>query len=64
MKRPLPDGTTHLLFTGLKLLRRLASLVPPPRTNLSRPLRPIGLLSFLCSAQCVVAVASSSRRDA
>ncbi|WP_083680932.1 transposase [Archangium sp. Cb G35] len=36
MKRPLPDGTTHLLFTGLKLLRRLASLVPPPRANLTR----------------------------
>ena len=28
MKCPLPDGTTHLLFTGLALLRRLASLVP------------------------------------
>jgi hypothetical protein len=27
MKRPLPDGTAHLLFTGLTLLRRLASLV-------------------------------------
>ncbi|WP_228560395.1 MULTISPECIES: hypothetical protein [Myxococcus] len=27
MKRPLPDGTTHHLFTGLELLRRLASLV-------------------------------------
>ncbi|WP_158621697.1 transposase [Corallococcus aberystwythensis] len=36
MKRPLPDGTTHLLFTGLELLRRVASLVPPPRTNLTR----------------------------
>jgi hypothetical protein len=24
MKRPLPDGTTHLLFTGLELLRRVA----------------------------------------
>jgi hypothetical protein len=36
MKRPLPDGTTHLLFTGLALLRRLASLVPPPRANLTR----------------------------
>ena len=34
MKRPLPDGTTHLLFTGLELLRRLASLVP--RANLTR----------------------------
>jgi hypothetical protein len=36
MKRPLPDGTTHLFFTRLQLLRRLASLVPPPRTNLTR----------------------------
>ena len=36
MKRPMPDGTTHLLFTGLELLRRVASLVPPPRTNLTR----------------------------
>jgi hypothetical protein len=36
MKRPLPDGTTHLLFTELELLRRLASLVPPPRANLTR----------------------------
>jgi hypothetical protein len=36
MKRPLPDGTTHLLFTGLKLLRRVASLVPAPRANLTR----------------------------
>jgi Putative transposase len=36
MKRPLPDGTTHLFFTGLQLLRRLASLVPAPRTNLTR----------------------------
>ncbi|WP_420718352.1 transposase [Pyxidicoccus sp. MSG2] len=32
----MPDGTTHLLFTGLELLRRLASLVPPPRANLTR----------------------------
>ncbi|ABF87155.1 hypothetical protein MXAN_5447 [Myxococcus xanthus DK 1622] len=31
MKHSQPDGTTHLLFTGLELLRRLASLVPPPR---------------------------------
>ncbi|WPB74149.1 transposase [Archangium violaceum] len=36
MKRPLPDGTTHLRFTGLELLRRVASLVPPPRINLTR----------------------------
>ena len=36
MKRPLPDGTTRLLFTGLELLRRVAYLVPPPRANLTR----------------------------
>lgn len=36
MKRLLPDGTTHLLFTGLELLRRVESLVPPPRTNLTK----------------------------
>ncbi|MFY0570051.1 transposase [Archangium lansingense] len=36
MKRPLLDGTTHLFFTGLELLCRLASLVPPPRANLTR----------------------------
>jgi hypothetical protein len=36
MKRPLPDGTTHLLFTGLEFLRRVASLVPPPRALLAR----------------------------
>nr|WP_233602155.1 transposase [Corallococcus sp. CA047B] len=36
MKRPLPDGTTRLFFTGLELLRRVASLIPPPRSNLTR----------------------------
>jgi len=36
MKRPLPDGTAHLFFTGLELLRRVASLVPPPKLNLTR----------------------------
>jgi hypothetical protein len=36
MKRPLPDGTTHLLFTGLELLRRLASLLG---ALLHRPMR-------------------------
>ncbi|WP_395844964.1 transposase [Archangium violaceum] len=36
MKRPLPDGATLLFFTGLELLRPVASLVPPPRTNLTR----------------------------
>ncbi|MCI0572034.1 MAG: transposase, partial [Myxococcaceae bacterium] len=28
MKRPMPNGTTHLLFTEMELLRRVASLVP------------------------------------
>ncbi|WP_158629025.1 transposase [Corallococcus sp. AB030] len=36
MKRPLPDGMMHLLFPRLEMLRRLASLVPPPRANLTR----------------------------
>jgi hypothetical protein len=36
MKRPLPEGTTHLRFTGLELLRRVASLVPAPRANPTR----------------------------
>ncbi|WP_395854762.1 transposase [Cystobacter fuscus] len=35
-RRPPTAGTTHLLFTGLELLRRVASLVPPPRTSLTR----------------------------
>ncbi|WP_425437652.1 transposase [Melittangium boletus] len=34
--RPLPDGTTHLRFTELELLRRVASLVAPPQANLTR----------------------------
>ncbi len=36
MKRPLPDGTTHLYLTGLELIRRMASLIPAPRVNLTR----------------------------
>jgi hypothetical protein len=36
MKRPLPDGTTHLFFTELELFQRVASLVPPPKLNLTR----------------------------
>ncbi|MFN0061334.1 MAG: transposase [Myxococcaceae bacterium] len=36
MKRPPPDGRTHLLFTPVQLLRKLATLVPPPRSNLVR----------------------------
>ncbi|MGA9522841.1 MAG: transposase, partial [Myxococcaceae bacterium] len=36
MKRPAPDGSTHLLFTPLQLVRKLAALFPPPRFNLTR----------------------------
>lgn len=36
MKRALPDGRTHLVLTGMELLRKLAPLVPPPRFNLLR----------------------------
>ncbi|MGA9522588.1 MAG: transposase [Myxococcaceae bacterium] len=35
MKRPGPDGSTHLLLTPLELLRKLAALVPPPKFNLT-----------------------------
>ena len=34
LKRPAPDGSTHLVLTPLELLRLLAALVPPPRANL------------------------------
>lgn len=36
LKRPYDDGTTHLLFSPLEFMERLASLVPRPRVNLSR----------------------------
>ena len=36
MKRPAADGRTHLVMTGVELLRKLAPLVPPPRQNLTR----------------------------
>ncbi|MGA9521638.1 MAG: transposase [Myxococcaceae bacterium] len=35
MKRPAPDGSTHLLLTPLQLVRKLAALVPPPRRLVS-----------------------------
>ena len=34
LQRPWADGTTHLVFTPLELLERLAPLVPRPRINL------------------------------
>ena len=36
MRRPLPDGRTHLVLRGTELIGRLAALVPPPRANLIR----------------------------
>lgn len=36
MKRPAPDGQTHLVCTGVEFLRHLASITPPPRVNLLR----------------------------
>jgi len=34
LQRPWADGTTHLVFTPLELLERLAVLIPRPRVNL------------------------------
>ncbi|WP_395833232.1 transposase [Archangium violaceum] len=34
--RPLPDGATHLFFTGWELLRHVESLVLHPQANLTR----------------------------
>ena len=36
MKRPSPDGRSHLVCTPVQFLRRLASITPPPRVNLLR----------------------------
>jgi hypothetical protein len=36
MKRPAPNGATHLVLTAAQLCRRLLALVPPPRVNLTR----------------------------
>ena len=36
LKRPLRDGRTSLSFSPRELLRRLATLIPPPRRNLTR----------------------------
>ena len=33
LKRPLPDGRTELVLQPTELLRKLATLVPPPRRN-------------------------------
>ncbi|MBZ5495078.1 MAG: transposase [Acidobacteriia bacterium] len=36
LKRRWRDGTTHVIFEPLELLRKLAALVPPPRFHLVR----------------------------
>jgi hypothetical protein len=36
MKRPSPSGQTHLVLPPVAFLRRLAALVPPPKSNLVR----------------------------
>jgi len=36
LKRPLADGRTRLTFAPIELLRKLATLIPPPKKNLTR----------------------------
>jgi hypothetical protein len=36
LKRPLRDGRTELAFPPVEFLRRLATLIPPPRAHLTR----------------------------
>jgi hypothetical protein len=36
LKTAYRDGTTHVIFEPLDFIARLASLVPPPRVNLTR----------------------------
>ena len=36
MKRPLPDGRTRLVLTGVELLEKLVPLIPPTYANLTR----------------------------
>jgi len=36
LKTPYTDGTTHVIFTPLDFIAKLASLVPKPRVNLTR----------------------------
>jgi hypothetical protein len=36
LKTPYSDGTSHLLFSGLEFVEKLASLIPPPRIHLTR----------------------------
>ena len=36
LKTKYSDGTSHLLFSGLEFIEKLAALVPPPRIHLTR----------------------------
>ena len=36
LKTPFKDGTTHVFFSPLDFIGKLAALVPPPRLNLTR----------------------------
>jgi hypothetical protein len=36
LKKPYSDGTSHLVFSPLDFLEKLAALVPPPRAHLTR----------------------------
>ena len=36
LKTPYTDGTTHLLFSGLEFVEKLAALIPPARVHLTR----------------------------
>jgi hypothetical protein len=36
LKRPWPDGRTHLIMEPVAFLRRLVGIIPPPRRHLVR----------------------------
>ncbi len=36
LKTPYSNGTTHVVFTSLEFIARLAALIPPPKLNLTR----------------------------
>jgi len=36
LKTPYSDGTSHLVFSGLEFIEKLAALIPPPRIHLTR----------------------------
>jgi len=36
VKRPWPDGRTHLVLEPVAFLRRLVGIIPPPRRHLVR----------------------------